>query len=87
VTDKSGKLEVTKTPNAENPVCTGKTPILTMDVWEHAYVSLNQVQGRVRLAIPLSSQSACGSACGSGRVVAGGRGKVGVGQGQGRGPL
>jgi len=37
VADKSGKLEVTKTPNAENPWCHGKTPILTMDVWEHAY--------------------------------------------------
>ena len=36
-TDKSGKLEVTKTPNAENPWVHGKTPILTMDVWEHAY--------------------------------------------------
>lgn len=33
----NGKLEVSKTPNAENPWCHGKTPILTMDVWEHAY--------------------------------------------------
>ena len=32
-----GKLEVSKTPNAENPWCHGSTPILTMDVWEHAY--------------------------------------------------
>jgi Fe-Mn family superoxide dismutase len=32
-----GKLEVSKTPNAENPWVHGKTPILTMDVWEHAY--------------------------------------------------
>ena len=29
----SGKLEVTKTPNAENPWVHGSTPILTMDVW------------------------------------------------------
>ena len=36
-TDDSGKLEVTKTANAENPWVHGKTPILTMDVWEHAY--------------------------------------------------
>ena len=28
---------MTKTPNAENPWCHGKTPVLTMDVWEHAY--------------------------------------------------
>lgn len=31
------KLEITKTPNAENPWVHGNTPILTMDVWEHAY--------------------------------------------------
>eukprot|EP00879_Flechtneria_rotunda_P008577 GHRR01008987.1.p1 GENE.GHRR01008987.1~~GHRR01008987.1.p1 ORF type:complete len:204 (+),score=75.31 GHRR01008987.1:145-756(+) len=37
VTDKSGKLSIEKTPNAVNPVVEGKTPILTMDVWEHAY--------------------------------------------------
>ena len=36
-TDKAGKLSITKTPNAVNPVVEGKTPILTMDVWEHAY--------------------------------------------------
>jgi hypothetical protein len=35
--DKSGKLTIEKTPNAVTPVVEGKTPILTMDVWEHAY--------------------------------------------------
>ncbi|KAI8470047.1 MAG: chloroplast Fe superoxide dismutase 1 precursor [Monoraphidium minutum] len=35
--DKSGKLSIDKTPNAVTPVVEGKTPILTMDVWEHAY--------------------------------------------------
>ncbi|HLQ38599.1 MAG TPA: superoxide dismutase [Planctomycetota bacterium] len=34
---KAGKLEVTKTPNAETPLTTGAVPLLTMDVWEHAY--------------------------------------------------
>ncbi len=33
----NGKLMVTKTPNAEVPLTDGKTPLLTMDVWEHAY--------------------------------------------------
>ncbi|WP_374763850.1 superoxide dismutase [Yunchengibacter salinarum] len=33
----NGKLEVTKTLNAGNPMTEGKTPLLTMDVWEHAY--------------------------------------------------
>jgi len=33
----SGKLEVTKTGNAETPLTQNVTPILTMDVWEHAY--------------------------------------------------
>jgi superoxide dismutase, Fe-Mn family len=32
-----GKLAVTKTPNAENPLVHGKKPLLTVDVWEHAY--------------------------------------------------
>lgn len=33
----NGKLKVTKTPNAETPLTTSATPLLTMDVWEHAY--------------------------------------------------
>jgi len=37
VADKAGKLTISKTPNAVNPVVEGKTPILTVDVWEHAY--------------------------------------------------
>jgi Fe-Mn family superoxide dismutase len=32
-----GKLRITKTPNAEVPFTKGATPILTIDVWEHAY--------------------------------------------------
>ena len=32
-----GKLEVVKTPNAGNPMTDGKKPLLTVDVWEHAY--------------------------------------------------
>jgi Fe-Mn family superoxide dismutase len=34
---KDGKLEVMKTPNGENPLVHGATPILGCDVWEHAY--------------------------------------------------
>ncbi len=33
----NGKLKVTKTLNAENPLHQGQIPLLTMDVWEHAY--------------------------------------------------
>ena len=34
---KDGKLEVMKTSNAETPLGTGAKPLLTCDVWEHAY--------------------------------------------------
>ena len=37
VTDSSGNLEIVKTPNAETPLTEGKHPLLTCDVWEHAY--------------------------------------------------
>ena len=33
----NGKLEVTSTPNQDNPITDGKTPVLGVDVWEHAY--------------------------------------------------
>ncbi len=32
-----GKLKISKTPNAENPMVHGQTALLTCDVWEHAY--------------------------------------------------
>ena len=32
-----GKLVITQEPNAENPVRKGLKPLLTFDVWEHAY--------------------------------------------------
>lgn len=37
VVNKNGKLEVTKTANADTPLAHGLKPVLTMDVWEHAY--------------------------------------------------
>ncbi|MED3925269.1 superoxide dismutase SodA [Priestia megaterium] len=33
----NGDLEVTSTPNQDSPLMEGKTPILGLDVWEHAY--------------------------------------------------
>jgi superoxide dismutase, Fe-Mn family len=33
----NGALEVTSTPNQDSPIMEGKTPILGLDVWEHAY--------------------------------------------------
>ncbi len=37
VADASGKLKVVKTANAEVPVTQGLKPLVTIDVWEHAY--------------------------------------------------
>ena len=35
--DKDGKLAITQEPNAANPIQKGLKPLLTFDVWEHAY--------------------------------------------------
>lgn len=35
--DASGKLQILSTSNAENPMTKGLKPLLTCDVWEHAY--------------------------------------------------
>ena len=35
--DKNGDLHITQSPNAGNPMTEGLRPILTFDVWEHAY--------------------------------------------------
>ncbi len=35
--DEEGKLFITQGPNAMNPIVDGLTPLLTFDVWEHAY--------------------------------------------------
>ena len=37
VVAKDGKLAVTSTPNQDSPIMEGITPLLGLDVWEHAY--------------------------------------------------
>src|SRR5690554_4343778 len=37
VKNENGELEIVQTSNAGNPLRDGKTPLLTCDVWEHAY--------------------------------------------------
>jgi Fe-Mn family superoxide dismutase len=37
VKNNAGDLEIVNTSNAANPMTEGKTPLLTIDVWEHAY--------------------------------------------------
>lgn len=37
IADKGGAVSITSTPNQDTPVMEGKTPILGLDVWEHAY--------------------------------------------------
>ncbi|HET7547378.1 MAG TPA: superoxide dismutase [Usitatibacter sp.] len=35
--EKDGKLDIVATSNAGTPIAQGQTPLLTLDVWEHAY--------------------------------------------------
>ncbi len=37
VSNIDGSLELVSTSNAQNPLTSGQTPLLTCDVWEHAY--------------------------------------------------
>jgi Fe-Mn family superoxide dismutase len=37
VKNADGALEVTSTPNQDNPLMEGKFPVIGLDVWEHAY--------------------------------------------------
>ena len=37
VVEDGGGLSITSTPNQDTPLMEGKTPILGLDVWEHAY--------------------------------------------------
>jgi Fe-Mn family superoxide dismutase len=37
VKDRSEKLDVYSTANQDSPLSEGKSPLLTIDVWEHAY--------------------------------------------------
>ena len=32
-----GNLEIVATPNQDSPISQGKTPVMGIDVWEHAY--------------------------------------------------
>lgn len=42
VKDGGGKLQIVSTPNQDNPISDGLTPILGNDVWEHAYYLKHQ---------------------------------------------
>lgn len=35
--DEKGNLKIMKTSNADNPIAHGLKPLMTIDVWEHAY--------------------------------------------------
>jgi len=47
VLDPAGKLQIVGTHDADNPMRSGQTPLLTLDVWEHAYY-LDYQNARVR---------------------------------------
>ena len=42
VVDKKGDLEIINLPNQDSPLSIGKRPILTLDLWEHAYYLKHQ---------------------------------------------
>lgn len=42
IKNKEGKIEIKNYPNQENPFMYGDTPIMGIDVWEHAYYLKNQ---------------------------------------------
>ena len=48
--DKDGKLVITQEANAANPIQKGLKPLLTFDVWEHAYYLDYQNRGPDHLA-------------------------------------
>ena len=49
VSDKQGKLEIIPLGNADTPLKDGKEPVLTIDVWEHAYyVDYRNERAKVR---------------------------------------
>lgn len=35
--NKAGELEIVNTSNAQTPITTGHKPLITVDIWEHAY--------------------------------------------------
>lgn len=37
IKDQDGKLKIVSTPNQDSPIMTGITPVMGLDVWEHAY--------------------------------------------------
>jgi Fe-Mn family superoxide dismutase len=37
IVNREGKLEITVTSNADTPLTDGKKPLITLDLWEHAY--------------------------------------------------
>src|ERR1043165_9555382 len=42
IADKGGAVSISSTPNQDNPISEGKTAILGVDVWEHAYYLIYQ---------------------------------------------
>lgn len=42
VKTKDGKIEIISTPNQDNPLMQGKTPILGLDMWEHSFYLKHQ---------------------------------------------
>ena len=61
IKNKNGNLKVISTPNQDSPLMDGNTPVLGVDVWEHAYYLKYQNRRPTRQSMMRWGELGCGS--------------------------